>query len=606
MALPDFISPKTKSELKLMNRSSIVLPVIVLLFGLVVTGMYAAVTRETNDRDFKEGVVQQADSMSAYVETSMKPYGQLLEATAALLGVKPDLTADEWKAFYERTQSHETLSALIGIGYVPVVSRESASDSVQMDSSIDAPLTIYPEGDRDMYAPIQYLEPRTEDNQKAIGFDMYSNSTRRSAMEEARDTGKLVMSAPLVLVQDSEKKNPNYGVLIYQAVYRSSVIPDTVEERRAQLIGYTYVVMHPYDVVNDYQALNSERFVRSRLFLKDTTATTPDKAPILYARNERKVLSSADQYHALDSASIFGRTWTTDVAREQLQSRSQGPTVILVSGGLLSLLLSGVVLALFVQRIHGIQRTLQNDVQRTKDELLALASHQLRTPASAVKQYIGMLKMGIVGDLTPEQKALADKAYDTNERQLNIINELLYVSKLDAGQLVIDPREMNLTAFVQKTLDDNIDHASEKGITLQFSRKQPITIIADSRYVSMVIDNLVSNAIKYSYPSTKVYVSIKSDSDYVLLSVKDSGVGLHKDDIERIFHKFTRVDNPLSRESGGSGLGLFLARQLARAHGGDITVESEPEKGSIFTLRLPKTPTIDTNIVHLDPTYGDK
>ena len=606
MALPDFISPKTKSELKLMNRSSIVLPVIVLLFGLVVTGMYAAVTRETNDRDFKEGVVQQADSMSAYVETSMKPYGQLLEATAALLGVKPDLTADEWKAFYERTQSHETLSALIGIGYVPVVSRESASDSVQMDSSIDAPLTIYPEGDRDMYAPIQYLEPRTEDNQKAIGFDMYSNSTRRSAMEEARDTGKLVMSAPLVLVQDSEKKNPNYGVLIYQAVYRSSVIPDSVEERRAQLIGYTYVVMHPYDVVNDYQALNSERFVRSRLFLKDTTATTPDKAPILYARNERKVLSSADQYHALDSASIFGRTWTTDVAREQLQSRSQGPTVILVSGGLLSLLLSGVVLALFIQRIHGIQRTLQNDVQRTKDELLALASHQLRTPASAVKQYIGMLKMGIVGDLTPEQKALADKAYDTNERQLNIINELLYVSKLDAGQLVIDPREMNLTAFVQKTLDDNIDHASEKGITLQFSRKQPITIIADSRYVSMVIDNLVSNAIKYSYPSTKVNVSIKSDNDYVLLSVKDSGVGLHKDDIERIFHKFTRVDNPLSRESGGSGLGLFLARQLARAHGGDITVESEPEKGSIFTLRLPKKPTIDTNIVHLDPTYGDK
>ena len=606
MALPDFISPKTKSELKLMNRSSIVLPVIVLLFGLVVTGMYADVTRETNDRDFKEGVVQQADSMSAYVETSMKPYGQLLEATAALLGVKPDLTADEWKAFYERTQSHETLSALIGIGYVPVVSRESASDSVQMDSSIDAPLTIYPEGDRDMYAPIQYLEPRTEDNQKAIGFDMYSNSTRRSAMEEARDTGKLVMSAPLVLVQDSEKKDPNYGVLIYQAVYRSSVIPDTVEERRAQLIGYTYVVMHPYDVVNDYQALNSERFVRSRLFLKDTTATTPDKAPILYARNERKVLSSADQYHALDSASIFGRTWTTDVAREQLQSRSQGPIVILVSGGLLSLLLSGVVLAIFVQRIHGIQRTLQNDVQRTKDELLALASHQLRTPASAVKQYIGMLKMGIVGDLTPEQKALADKAYDTNERQLNIINELLYVSKLDAGQLVIDPREMNLTAFVQKTLDDNIDHASEKGITLQFSRKQPITIIADSRYVSMVIDNLVSNAIKYSYPSTKVYVSIKSDSDYVLLSVKDSGVGLHQDDIERIFHKFTRVDNPLSRESGGSGLGLFLARQLARAHGGDIRVESTEGKGSVFILRLPKTPVIDTNIVHLDPTYGDK
>ena len=122
----------------------------------------------------------------------------------------------------------------------------------------------------------------------------------------------------------------------------------------------------------------------------------------------------------------------------------------------------------------------------------------------------------------------------------------------------------------------------------------------------MLIDNLISNAVKYSYPSTLVRISLRSHGDTVELVVKDKGVGIAPQDHEKIFHKFTRVDNPLSREAGGSGLGLFLARQLARAHGGDTTVDSHHKKGSTFILTLPKRSTINTAIVHLDPTYGQK
>lgn len=110
----------------------------------------------------------------------------------------------------------------------------------------------------------------------------------------------------------------------------------------------------------------------------------------------------------------------------------------------------------------------------------------------------------------------------------------------------------------------------------------------------MVVENLISNAIKYSYPKHSVRISLHEDEGRVSLDVKDEGVGIAKEDVHRLFNKFDRIPNPLSYSEGGSGLGLFLARQLALAHGGDIEVESEEDKGSTFTLTLPKNPNISS------------
>lgn len=594
-----------ENRLRQLNLGSIILPAAILLIGLVATGIYAYMTREVDRRDFQAGVTQQADSTGAYVDSSMRAYGQRLIAAAALMTVKEDITASEWATFYEKSQSKDSLVALMGIGYVPVLTQgELRASGDMLTTSKDSPLSVYPAGDRSVYAPITYLEPRDIYNQRAIGFDMYTDTSRRTAMEHARDTAKLAISAPVLLVQDQGVKDPHLGVLLYFPVYHSDKTPDSVEERRASLRGYVYIVFRPFDIASDYPALDTERFEGSKVILSDISV--PTKPVPVYEFTGKNSHEQGEAFTAHNQLSMYGRTWDLTITRQQLASRQVGPSIILIVGGILSLISAMMSYLLFARRIRMIQETLENEVQRTKDELLALASHQLRTPASAVKQYIGMLTMGIGGELNKQQQMLAEKAYETNERQLNIINELLYVSKLDAGQLVIDPKEMNLTALVQKSLDDNADEAAEKNITLSFSRKQPVAVTADSRYVSMLIDNLISNAIKYSYPSSSVQISIKTSGDFITLLVKDSGVGLEVDEHEMIFQKFTRVDNPLSREAGGSGLGLFLARQLARAHGGDITVESVPEKGSTFTLQLPKTPTIDTNIVHLDPTYGDK
>ena len=180
-----------------------------------------------------------------------------------------------------------------------------------------------------------------------------------------------------------------------------------------------------------------------------------------------------------------------------------------------------------------------------------------------------------------------------------MINDLLYVSKVEAGQLQIDPVPCDLAQITRDVLSHMASQAKQKEITIQFRSAKPRPVVADDRYVTMIVENLVSNAIKYSRRGSKVRITIDSRDDAIRLSVKDSGVGIEMKDQERIFKKFDRVQNPLSHDEGGTGLGLFLARQLARGHGGDIVVDSAIEKGSTFTLILPKVAMIDNDILDM-------
>lgn len=461
-------------RLQLISRGGIILPASVLIVELIITGFEAQSTRKVNQRDFEAGVTQQTDSIGAFVESSMKGYGQRLIAAAAFMDVKPDASANDWHTFYQQSQYKATLSSLLGIGYVTVLNQDEISGRAQdLKTSLGTNLVIFPEGERSVYAPITYIEPLEAYNQKAIGYDMYTDESRRAAMERARDTGELSMSAPVLLVQDKGQANPYYGVLAYYPVYRT-LSPVTVEERRAALKGFAYIVVRPHDIVSGYSALSTERFKGSHISLNDITHKP--SIDTLYAQGKKPSTRDAGAYTSHNVTELFGRTWDMSVTRTQLTSRQYSPVVIVVLGTTLSLLLAGLSYLLFARRLRAIQSQYEGEVQRTKDELLALASHQLRTPASAVKQYLGMLMMGMGGELASGQKMLAEKAYDTNERQLHIVNELLYVSKLDAGQLVIDPKVMNLTQLVQKCIDDYTGQAAEK--TCRFFLRRNVRIMS--------------------------------------------------------------------------------------------------------------------------------
>lgn len=229
-------------------------------------------------------------------------------------------------------------------------------------------------------------------------------------------------------------------------------------------------------------------------------------------------------------------------------------------------------------------------LNKSKDEFIALASHQLRTPATSVKQYLGMLLEGFAGDLklTDQQRRLLQTAYDSNQRQIEIVNDLLLIATLDAGKITLQKKPVEVISFLSEIIEEYQPKYAPKKQTLRFKHpEKTISVSFDDIRLRMAIENLLDNASKYSGDNTTIIVAAKQTVKGVSISVTDHGVGIAKGDFKKLFQKFSRVPNELSTSSGGSGLGLYWAQKIIKLHGGTLSIKSEVGKGSTFTVTLP-------------------
>lgn len=558
------------------------LPLLILIPGMIASAMIASTITSQNADDYDAMQRQQVAGIRYHLQSKFNGYDELLRAGATIFDINGEVSRAEWNKFYNNMAVASRYPALLGLGFTKYLQPDEVqtyAEAVRGEGIAD--YTVHPATPRSEYTAITYLEPNTNVNRRAMGYDMFSEPVRRAAMEAARDENRISMSAPTDLVQDGDKsQGQRYpGVLLYYPVYDTPTPPDTIAGRRAHLRGYTYAVIRPYDVfmlyAKDHPAIRDDRAVK----LADTTTAKPTA----FTHSPKPVGTSYEETFPINN-----RAWAISlVGSDTIINRYINPLVWFGLGVLLTLSLTGAFYYLLQKRFREVHETYNQEILQTKNELLALTSHQLRTPASGVKQYLGMMVQGFVGTLTADQQEIAEKAYAANERQLEIINQLLYVSKADAGQLHIDHKQISFPDIVRHTIGDTAAAAKAKDITITYDGPEELLIIADPRYIGMITDNLLTNAIKYSNRSTEVSLSLHEANGVAQLEVKDSGVGIAPEDIEKLFSKFSRIDNPLSRSEGGSGLGLFLSRQLAEAHGGDIIVESEAGKGSTFTFIIP-------------------
>lgn len=234
----------------------------------------------------------------------------------------------------------------------------------------------------------------------------------------------------------------------------------------------------------------------------------------------------------------------------------------------------------------------QNDelrqLNKSKEEFIALASHQLRTPATGVKQYVGMLLEGYAGELNKNQREFLERAYESNERQLSLINDLLQIVRIDANKLELIKRSTDLVLLVEAARHEQERTFSARDQTVTLRLTTPtLHAPVDTLRFRMVIDNILDNASKYSPPGTTVTIVIRSEGDMACIEVRDQGVGIANADFNKLFQKFSRIDNPLSIAVGGNGLGLYVAKKIIDAHGGTISVASRLHKGTSFTIRIP-------------------
>ncbi|HYH36161.1 MAG TPA: PAS domain-containing sensor histidine kinase [Candidatus Saccharimonadales bacterium] len=225
----------------------------------------------------------------------------------------------------------------------------------------------------------------------------------------------------------------------------------------------------------------------------------------------------------------------------------------------------------------------------SKDEFISLASHQLRTPATAIKQLLGMITQGFTSKVDPSILSIVTRAYEANERLIRIVDNLLRVALLDAGKVVLRKKPINLSEYLA---DIAAEHAGSilkrsQTIELKISKSAPKLINADPDHLRMAIGNLIDNASKYSYEDSKIVLKASADKKDCVVAVQDNGVGVKQDEQKELFEKFSRVQNELSDKVGGSGLGLYWVKHVIEMHGGTIGVSSNKGAGSTFTLRLP-------------------
>jgi two-component system phosphate regulon sensor histidine kinase PhoR len=242
----------------------------------------------------------------------------------------------------------------------------------------------------------------------------------------------------------------------------------------------------------------------------------------------------------------------------------------------------------FVVILHDVTR--EKAIEDLKSQFVTVAAHQLRTPLSIIKWGLGMFLAGDVGKLTADQKDLLGKTFQTNERMIKLVNDLLNVSKIEEGKYLYQPQVVDMEDIIKQVYDSSKDMADRRKIDLKLeiekSEKGKL-IKADVEKMNLAIKNLLDNAINYTETKGKVLIKLSREKDKINLSVSDTGVGIPEKQQNRIFSKFFRGANVVKMETDGTGLGLFITKNVLETHGGSISFESKEGKGTTFFITLP-------------------
>lgn len=564
-------------------RASPLVPAIIVFIAILSLIGFSWRTARNDVKETRNSLISERATLSENnVIQQVYSYENALLAGQAFVFSSDAVDRDEWRSFVDGLQIDQRRQGMLALGYTDFFPKSALPAYEARVRSEGFPLfKVWPVSEsQDYISSITYIEPYKDINYPALGYNMYSDSSRREAMNRAIETGEPAMTSKILLVQGGENRIP--GLNLYQALYRKGAKTETAEQRRAATIGFVY---SPFISEQLFGSVFKEKDTDYNVKVFDGTETNEDK--LLYQLHKD---DSGYNLARTDVIEVAGVQWTfvfsirDSVVPAPIRER---PRNSLIGGIILALVVSSLVYVLLLWRTKSLLDKEERQVQRAKDNMLSLASHQLRTPATGVKQYIGMVLEGFAGDLPREQRKFLQSAYDSNERQLRIINEFLYLAKAEADRIVVSPQRFDLGQLVTTIVGDMQSEVDEAGHTMHLTvSKRKIFCAADIHCMRMIVENLISNAIKYTSPGGNIHVSVKSAPKESLVVVQDNGVGIAEKDFPKLFKQFSRISNERTKQVSGSGIGLYLAQQLAERNKGYITLTSKEGKGSEFTLHM--------------------
>jgi signal transduction histidine kinase len=320
---------------------------------------------------------------------------------------------------------------------------------------------------------------------------------------------------------------------------------------------------------------------QGRLMALAESGNTPAALAVLDTGVETQLTS---QTAALVSRIQAGDVQQLTLDRERISTLARLARNIALSSLVLTLVLAILVYWLYLKAIKA-----ERMLDKAKDEFVSLASHQLRTPATGVKTILATLANGDIGPLNPRQQYFLRRANESNERGLQIIEDLLNVAKADAGRLVLNATTFNLDELLAAIVTEQKAAIEAKHITLRIKQPElPVTVTADRDKLYMAIGNLLDNARKYTPESGTITLGLSAKPNQFRLSVADTGVGIAAHELNHIFDRFQRSGDHEKNHVEGTGLGLYLVRSVVELHQGTIKVTSRRGHGSKFVMIIPQ------------------
>ncbi len=572
------------------------IPYIILILTLTLTILstfYVSHATRNGDRlRFLNAVQDTNNSISDRINI----YITLLRGTSGLYAADPDITKNKFDQYVNRLHLQKNYPALQGIGFIQIVNANDKSSFIQMMQNEGNPeFTIYPEGERNTYYVVRYLDLRTGQQPISIGYDMAVDPIRLEAIDKARDTGLSAMSGKVNLLSKGRHKTQS-GFLIFTPIYSGGEVPTTLAERRAKIEGFVY---SPFEADSFFQGILGDKTLPQLLNIQIYDGTQINDRYMLHnsvITNDDGKSNYNPKFKITKTISIAGQVWTIEFSNHpefESESEEDFSFFIFIGGLFVSIMLFMLSRSQYIARTRAENVALklqysQKELEKAiglRDNFISIASHELKTPVTSLKIYTEMLHRTFSqkGDATTTD--YLSKIIKQIDKLTLLIQDLLNVARIQSNQLTFRIEKFDLNVMTQEVVENTQQITNKHNI--QLKGKVNKKIWGDRERISQVLINLLTNGIKYSPKADKIIVILKEGKDGAIVAVQDFGIGINKSHQKKIFDRFYRINDIKEKTFPGLGIGLFISQTIIKRHGGEITIKSVPGEGSTFQFTLP-------------------
>jgi signal transduction histidine kinase len=578
--------------------------------GLILTaglGLTLAATTWVSrwERLSRQGEFQkQINNLTTSLQRTTNRYNELLLAISDLYAANGnEVTEQSFSQFVQRAVG--TYPGIQALEWAPLISQAQRQDyeqELQTKTGLNQITITERQGDgelipatqRNSYVPVTFVEP-WQTNEAALGYDLASDVTRRTALERARDTGNLAATGRIQLVQDAADNQ--YGFLVFVPVYRQPA--QSLASRRQQLQGYILGVFRVADVVEESLA---DLDYEIDFYIVDQTARADQQLLGFYDAGQQQVISrggAAGPGAKTDDPeqgptrsnglcpSGLDCTQTLSLGQRQWQLLVLPPRYTLLPWTALATLLLGLLitttLLVYLSRW-------QTELRRTRElsdlklRLFSMASHELRTPLSVISVSAQSLDAH-QHHLTPQQQATTvERIQAAAKRMGQLVNDILTLTRAEAGKLEVNPEILELEPFCRQVFEQ-IQLQPGQRLQLEGNAAHQKAYL-DRALLQSVLTNLLSNAAKYSPPDSPIRLVVTTATNTLQFQVIDQGIGIPAAAQPRIFEAFYRAGNV--GQIQGTGLGLAVAKTCVEIQAGHLTISSEPGQGTCVAALFPR------------------